>query len=118
MAFYCTFDPKSDGTWTLLMQRNKHEDLITIEKHYELTGIDLDLLKKILNGIDKVMNHKKPKFIEINSDDHNFKISFERKKRKTFRLKIFTQSDNYEDDLCFDELKSLFMAAPFVNYLL
>jgi hypothetical protein len=96
------------------MQRNKIEDLVTIEKHYELTGIDLDLLKKIVNSIDQMINHKK--LVEVHSAD--FKMNLERTRKKTFKLKIITESDNYEDVMCLEELKSLFFAAPFVNYLL
>lgn len=124
MGFYCAFDYKANDTWTLLMQRNHTDSFgaITadIEKHYELAGITLGILKKFIQTIEKSLTlKKKQKDFEIHTTDNNeLIICISKLKFNAFKLKITVDGENYEDTLNVDEMKVLFYSAPFVNYLL
>lgn len=120
MDFHCAFDPKADNTWTLMIQRNKLKptDNAPIEKHYELAGISLDILKNFVAGINTLLNNKKRKNYHFTSQTDNLSIHFQKLRTKIYKLTITTTSDQFEDILTSDELTTLFYTAPFVNYLL
>lgn len=114
MTFYCSFDPKSDGTYSLLLQRGDSPDVL---KHFELNGINLQLLKSMVKGIDQVLL-KKSKSFKHSENSENLKLSLTKVMKSRFNLKMIINDQTYQDELSLEELKFLFMAAPFVNYLL